>query len=110
MKLSVGVVADRTELEQWAAYMGVDIEISDSGIPYVDTQRNGLMVAAQSPQEPHQSEVARLRAELAATKARLDAQLASANAGTVEDGHQYECCGKVGRISPHKSWCPGVTR
>lgn len=25
-----------------------------------------------------------------------------------EDGHVYECCGKVGRISPHESWCRHV--
>lgn len=24
------------------------------------------------------------------------------------DGHVYECCGKVGRISRHESWC-GIT-
>ncbi len=23
-----------------------------------------------------------------------------------QDGHVYECCGKVGRISRHESWCP----
>ena len=23
-----------------------------------------------------------------------------------EDGHRYECCGKVGRISRHEAWCP----
>lgn len=25
---------------------------------------------------------------------------------TPQDGHVYECCGKVGRISRHESWCP----
>lgn len=24
----------------------------------------------------------------------------------IRDGHVYECCGKVGRISPHAWWCP----
>ena len=23
-----------------------------------------------------------------------------------QDGHVYECCGKVGRISRHETWCP----
>jgi hypothetical protein len=27
-------------------------------------------------------------------------------ASTPEDGHVYECCGKVGRISRHETWCP----
>src|SRR5690348_1014831 len=27
-------------------------------------------------------------------------------ASAPEDGHVYECCGKVGRISRHETWCP----
>lgn len=23
-----------------------------------------------------------------------------------EDGHRYRCCGKIGRISRHETWCP----
>ncbi len=48
---------------------------------------------ASPDQRVKDEEIARLRAELAQVR------------GEPEDGHVYACCGKVGRISRHESWC-----
>ncbi|MEU5945102.1 hypothetical protein ABZ793_06015 [Micromonospora sp. NPDC047465] len=76
--LNLGVLDSRDDLERWAEYLGSSIEVDPAnGIPFtlhrilLDGREYGawLDVQAQTRPEPQESELARLRAEVAELRA-----------------------------------------
>lgn len=74
------------------------------------------------PPDERDAELERLRAELAALRSTEDPDHGRTTAvadakpdtlmvshGDPGDGHAYECCGKVGRISRHNPGCPVIS-
>lgn len=74
--LGVGVLANRGDLDQWAAYLGSNVQVDSNRIPYVEStvrltsKQYGpiLHVGAQGPQEDR-SEIEQLRARVAELEA-----------------------------------------
>ncbi|GLY21658.1 hypothetical protein [Micromonospora sp. NBRC 101691] len=81
LSLHLGLLKSRADLHQWADHYGADVQVDSNGIPHIETlhrltdDRYGptLRIHAQSPQEPRESELERLRAERDQLRAELEA-------------------------------------